>query len=79
MKYEPVKDQAERKRIFALIEQCEKEQTMSEVQTIISGSHVIPILTDGIYFYVNYDGTVYDRFTTLDDARSAAIDYICQD
>ncbi len=29
MKYEPVKDHAERKRIFAMIEQCEKEQTMS--------------------------------------------------
>ena len=28
MKHEPVKDHAERKRIFTLIERCEKEQTM---------------------------------------------------
>lgn len=28
MKYEPVKDYAERKRISALIDQCEKERTM---------------------------------------------------
>lgn len=30
MNHEPVKDHAERKRISALIEQCEKEQTMSD-------------------------------------------------
>lgn len=30
MKYEPVKDHAERKRISALIERCEKEETMSD-------------------------------------------------
>jgi rubrerythrin len=30
MKHEPVKDHAERKRISALIERCEKEQTMSD-------------------------------------------------
>lgn len=30
MKYEPVKDFAERKRILALIERCEKEQIISE-------------------------------------------------
>lgn len=31
MKHEPVKDHAERKRISALIEQCEKEQTMKQL------------------------------------------------
>lgn len=31
MKHEPMKDHAERKRLLALIERCEKEQTMSDL------------------------------------------------
>lgn len=31
MKYEPVQDHAERKRILALIERCEKEQMMNDL------------------------------------------------
>ena len=56
MKQEPVKDHAERKRILSLIEQCEKEQTMSD--DLIKRSDAIKAVSkvddygDGIGFEV---------------------------
>ena len=35
MKREPVKDHTERKRVLALIERCEKEQTMSMISELV--------------------------------------------
>lgn len=59
MKYEPVKDHAERKRISALIEQCEKEQTMRDITLMPNDYIVTHIKTDTICEHFSNDDVVY--------------------
>lgn len=53
---------------------------MSEVQLVFGGGHTALILTDGMWFYISYDGEPYgaERFPTLYDARSMAITYVTE-
>lgn len=67
MNHEPVKDHAERKRLLALIERCEKEQTMSD--DLIKREDVLNVLK--LYGYLPLDSLYY---TIEHDLPSADID-----
>ncbi len=70
MKYEPMKDHAERKRISALIERCGKEQTMYYVNP----NEVLKLFTA----YIEEYGHVISKDTAIEELQDALDNAECE-